>query len=81
MYELPTHFSEEAQDLVNSTLKKTAELRPNIIGQSVVFVQKGVRSGSLLLSQRFEIIHSSPKIFSALRIRTTNRTASRNSLW
>ena len=32
-YELPTHFSEEAQDLVNSTLKKTPELRPNIIGK------------------------------------------------
>lgn len=32
IYELPTHFSEEAQDLVNNTLKKTAELRPNIIG-------------------------------------------------
>ena len=31
-YELPTTFSEEAQDLVNSTLRKTAELRPNIIG-------------------------------------------------
>jgi len=31
-YELPTTFSEEAQDLVNSTLKKTAELRPNIKG-------------------------------------------------
>jgi serine/threonine protein kinase len=30
-YELPTTFSEEAQDLVNSTLRKTAELRPNII--------------------------------------------------
>jgi hypothetical protein len=30
-YELPTTFSEEAQDLVNSTLRKTPELRPNII--------------------------------------------------
>ncbi|UJR26570.1 hypothetical protein I4U23_007891 [Adineta vaga] len=30
-YELPTTFSEEAQDLVNSTLRKTAELRPSII--------------------------------------------------
>jgi serine/threonine protein kinase len=33
IYELPHHFSEEAQDLVSSTLKKTAELRPNIIGK------------------------------------------------
>jgi hypothetical protein len=33
-YELPTTFSEEAQDLVNSTLRKTAELRPNIIGKT-----------------------------------------------
>ncbi|CAM2722413.1 unnamed protein product [Rotaria socialis] len=31
IYELPTTFSEEAQDLINSTLKKNAELRPNII--------------------------------------------------
>jgi len=31
-YELPTSFSEEAQDLVNSTLKKSAEQRPNILG-------------------------------------------------
>jgi len=31
-YELPTTFSEEAQNLVNTTLKKAAELRPNIIG-------------------------------------------------
>jgi hypothetical protein len=33
-YELPTTFSEEAQDLVNSTLRKTAELRPNILGKN-----------------------------------------------
>jgi hypothetical protein len=31
-YELPTTFSEEAQDLVNRTLRKTPESRPNIIG-------------------------------------------------
>ncbi|CAF1434122.1 unnamed protein product [Rotaria sp. Silwood1] len=30
-YELPTTFSEEAQHLVNSTLRKLAESRPNII--------------------------------------------------
>jgi len=35
-YELPTTFSEEAQDLVNNTLKKTAELRPNIIGWNYI---------------------------------------------
>ncbi|CAF4386604.1 unnamed protein product, partial [Adineta steineri] len=29
-YELPRTFSEEAQDLVNRTLTKKAELRPNI---------------------------------------------------
>jgi hypothetical protein len=31
-YELPTTFSEEAQDLVNSTLRKRPEDRPTIIG-------------------------------------------------
>jgi hypothetical protein len=31
-YELPTTFSEEAQDLVNKTLRKIPETRPNIIG-------------------------------------------------
>lgn len=31
-YELPTTFSEEAQDLVNSTLRKTPEHRPTIMG-------------------------------------------------
>ena len=33
-YELPSTFSEEAQDLVNSTLKKAAELRPSILGKN-----------------------------------------------
>lgn len=32
-YELPTTFSEEAQVLVNSTLQKSAELRPTIQGK------------------------------------------------
>ncbi len=31
-YELPTTFSEEAQDLVNSTLRKRPEDRPTILG-------------------------------------------------
>jgi hypothetical protein len=31
-YELPTTFSEEAQDLVNSTLRKRPEDRPTIMG-------------------------------------------------
>jgi hypothetical protein len=31
-YELPTTFSEEAQDLVNSTLRKRPEDRPTIRG-------------------------------------------------
>ena len=32
-YELPTTFSEEAQDLVNSTLRKRPEDRPTIMGR------------------------------------------------
>lgn len=32
-YELPTTFSEEAQDLVNSTLRKRPEDRPTILGK------------------------------------------------
>jgi hypothetical protein len=31
-YELPTTFSDEAQDLVNSTLRKRPEDRPTILG-------------------------------------------------
>jgi len=31
-YELPTTFSEEAQDLVNSILRKRPEDRPTLIG-------------------------------------------------
>jgi serine/threonine protein kinase len=42
IYELPSNFSEEAQDLVNSTLKKTAELRPNIIGMYEQFVDENI---------------------------------------
>lgn len=32
-YELPTTFSDEAQDLVNSTLRKRPEDRPTIMGK------------------------------------------------
>jgi serine/threonine protein kinase len=59
-YELPTTFSEEAQDLVNSTLKKTAELRPNMIGLRICFSNESIlyslfrrNSRSSIFFQRF----------------------------